>query len=124
MNVVPAVWVRVVRIVHTQRGIDDELDRAGQQLVPGIQHAAGLADVAQGRVQSRARLREWRQVREDAAEAVLAENELARPRLRKDAGHREARRSGHHGTRADPRDERPPTDPSRLTGGHRGLLSR
>jgi hypothetical protein len=69
---------RVVRVVGAQRGIGDQQDGPLVQRIPGVEHAARLADLAQRVQQARAHVvEEWVELREEAAEPILADDEAA-----------------------------------------------
>ena len=72
MNVVPAVCVGLFAVVETQRGIGDEQDRSGREVVLRVEQPARLGDVDERVLELGARddrtRRERRQLREHATE--------------------------------------------------------
>ena len=110
---------QIVRVVGAQGGIDNQGNSrrlvASAQLVPGVQDAAGLADVSQGGLQGRRILtEEGVQVGEHTTESVLPDpNEPVALGLCH-GGEETARSVRSHHRGADSAEEMPSTDRTRL----------
>src|SRR4030095_15381877 len=77
------------------------------------------ADIPQGGLERWARCGEGGKLRKHASEPVVPEDESTNPLLRVSSmGAEKARRDDRYGAGADRLQQRPPTDPLRLIGGH------